>query len=85
MTKRAYPGLFFTDERTGEIVATLPDLGFLVTGDTIEEAFLAARETVADCILWGYTPKPSQLEDIEKQAKEGDIVLLVDPAADWIM
>ncbi len=55
-----------------------PDFDNTTCGETLEEAADMARDTL---VLWLHSmpaPEPSELEDVQAQAADGDIVLLVE-------
>ncbi|MCD8294880.1 MAG: type II toxin-antitoxin system HicB family antitoxin [Clostridia bacterium] len=76
--KVSYPGIFYTDDYTGNIIVDIPDLGCMAVGETIEEAFADAREAIEEYMKHGVLPYASTKADIDSLVKEGDIVMYID-------
>ncbi len=76
--KVSYPGIFITDDYTGNIVVEIPDLGCVAEGDTIEEAFADAKAAIEEYMRHGVLPYASTLAEIEGKVKEGDVVMYIE-------
>ncbi|MCD8286059.1 MAG: type II toxin-antitoxin system HicB family antitoxin [Clostridia bacterium] len=76
----SYPGIFATDDFSGNVVVTIPDIGCLAEGNDIEEAFADAKAAIEEYMRHGVLPYASSLADIEHCLKEGDIVMYIDAA-----
>ncbi|MCD8306876.1 MAG: type II toxin-antitoxin system HicB family antitoxin [Clostridia bacterium] len=77
MEAKTYPALL-RRERCGLFSVHFPDLDCAVCGETLDEAMDMARDTLAAWIRRVGTPAPSDLEEIRKAAKKGDLVMLVE-------
>ncbi|MCD8306874.1 MAG: type II toxin-antitoxin system HicB family antitoxin [Clostridia bacterium] len=79
--KVSYPGIFMTDDCTGNILVQIPDLGCMAEGDTIEEAFADAKAAIEEYMRHGVLPYASTLAEIDDMVKEGDLVMYIDAIA----
>ena len=84
MKQYLFPAVFTKTEN--EYIALFPDLNITTEGETIEEAFLFAKDYLR--VYCSYTLKfdvdldrPSKFEDIQAKYKN-DLVLLVDVILD---
>lgn len=79
-TDRYFFPAIFTYEPGEEIAVTFPDLGVATSGETDDEALLAARELLG-CVLYGLEedgepiPTPTPLESVFTESNEHTVLV----------
>lgn len=78
-----YPAVFIKDEENDNFQVLFPDLELTTDGETVEEAFLYARECLKT--YFNYVEKydfdfnfPSDFEMVKKSSNKEDYVLLIE-------
>ncbi len=89
MENLVYPAVLYKDDEkgtnTGWFTISIPDVGIVTEGETVEAAFIKAKEylcAMVDCAIKFdcELEKPTKYEDFQKKYKK-NIVLLIDALA----
>ena len=82
-----YPAVFIKDKENENFQVLFPDLELTTDGETVEEAFLYARECLK--AYFNYVEKydfdfnfPSAFEIVKKSSDKDDYVLLIETSTD---